>query len=302
MAILNREVKKKSGDLYLSDKPPLTTAGKVGLGFTYFILIVFAFIVLWPIYQIVVNSFNGAQARNIILGGGFSFSLRHFEHLFQETNYLHWVKNTIFIGIATAVITVLIVSFTGYAFSRFRFKGKKFSLLLIMLIQVIPTFAGITAYFTLHQIIVGVVPFFSRQMLLVMIYAGGGIASNTFILKGYMDSISPELDEAAHIDGSTNMQTYRLIIMPLVRPMLAIIALWSFIIPFLDYMLPSILLNRNQDYTLATGLFTLISDQRTMNQPAFAAGGMLTALPIVTFFMLLQNQLVSGLSAGSVKG
>ena len=302
MAILNREVKKKSGDLYLSDKPPLTTAGKGGLGCTYYILIGFAFIVLWPIYQIVVNSFNGAQARNIILGGGFSFSLRHFEHLFQETNYLHWVKNTIFIGIATAVITVLIVSFTGYAFSRFRFKGKKFSLLLIMLIQVIPTFAGITAYFSMHQIFVGVVPFFSRQMMLVMIYAGGGIASYTFILKGYMDSISPELDEAAHIDGSTNMQTYRLIIMPLVRPMLAIIALWSFIIPYLDYMLPSILLNRNQDYTLATGLFTLISDQRTMNQPAFAAGGMLTALPIVTFFMLLQNQLVSGLSAGSVKG
>ncbi len=302
MAVSNRELKKKGGDLYLSDKPPLTTSGKVGLGFTYVILIVFVLIILWPIYQIIVNSFNGAQARNIIIGGGFQFSLKNFEYLFNRTNYLHWVKNTIFIGVVTAIITVIIVSFTGYAFSRFRFKGKRMSLLLIMLIQVIPTFAGITAYFTLHQIIVGVVPFFSRQMLLILIYAGGGIASNTFILKGYMDSISPELDEAAHIDGSSNMQTYRLIIMPLVRPMLAIIALWSFIIPFLDYMLPSILLNNSQDYTLATGLFTLINDPRTMHQPAFAAGGLLTAIPIVAFFMLLQNQLVSGLAAGSVKG
>ena len=301
MTISNRELKKKS-NLYLSDRPPLTVAGMVGLGFTYLVLLVYAFIVLWPIYQIVVNSINGLQQRNIILGSRFEFSLRHFKYLFEETNYLSWVKNTIFIGAVTAIITLVIESFTGYAFSRFRFKGKKISLLLIMLIQVIPTFAGITAFFTIHQIISNVVPFFSRQMMLVLIYSGGGIASNTFILKGYMDSISPELDEAAHIDGSSNMQTYWLIIMPLVRPMLAIIALWSFIIPFMDYMLPSILLNSNVDYTLATGLFTLISDLRTMNAPAFAAGGLLTALPIVAFFMLLQNQLVSGLSAGSVKG
>lgn len=302
MAVSNRELKKKGGDLYLSDKPPLTAAGKIGLGFTYLILIVFVLIILWPIVQIIISALNGAQARNLIVGGRFELSFKHFQYLFSETDYLHWVKNTIFIGVVTALITVIIVSFTGYAFSRFRFKGKRMSLLAIMLIQVIPTFAGITAYFTLHQIIVGVLPFFSRQMLLILIYAGGGIASNTFILKGYMDSISPELDEAAHIDGSSNMQTYRLIIMPLVRPMLAIIALWSFIIPFLDYLLPSILLNSSKDYTLATGLFTLINDQRTINQPAFAAGGLLTALPIVAFFMLLQNQLVSGLSAGSVKG
>lgn len=172
----------------------------------------------------------------------------------------------------------------------------------IMLIQTIPAFAGITAYYAIHSIVSGIIPVFSRTVMLILIYSGGGIASNTFILKGYIDSISKELDEAARIDGCSNFEVYRLIIMPIVRPMLAIIALWSFIGPFMDYMLPKILLTNPSEYTLATGLYTLISDVRTMNAPAFAAGGLLTAIPIIILFISLQNQLVSGLSSGSVKG
>ena len=138
--------------------------------------------------------------------------------------------------------------------------------------------------------------------MLILIYSGGGIAGNTFILKGYIDSISTELDDAAKIDGCSNMGIYRLIIMPIARPMLTIIALWSFIGPFMDYMLARVLLTNVQSYTLAAGLFTLINDFRTLNQPAFAAGGLLTAVPIVILFIALQNQLVSGLTKGSVKG
>ena len=138
--------------------------------------------------------------------------------------------------------------------------------------------------------------------MLVLIYSGGGIVGNPFILKGYIDSISRELDDAAKIDGCSNMGVYRLIIMPIARPMLAIIALWSFIGPFMDYMLPKVLLTNSKDYTLTVGLFTLINDARTMNAPAFAAGGLLTAIPIIILFISLQNQLVSGLSSGSVKG
>jgi arabinogalactan oligomer/maltooligosaccharide transport system permease protein len=200
------------------------------------------------------------------------------------------------------VLTILIVSFTGYAYSRFRFKGRKPSLMAIMLIQTIPSFAGITAYYTMYSILNSINPIFTRQLMLIMIYVGGGIASNTFILKGYIDSISTELDDAAKIDGCSNMQVYRLIIMPIVRPMLAIIALWSFIGPFMDYLLPSVLLTNPESYTLAAGLFTLINNRETLNQPAFAAGGLLTAIPIVILFAALQKQLVSGLAKGSVKG
>lgn len=294
--------KKKKENLYLSDKPPLNTWGKIGLAITYFILIIWALIVIVPLVQMVVSSFNGKLGKYISLGTGFEFSTEHYRYLFQETHFFIWVKNTLIIAISTAILTLIIVSLTGYAYSRFRFKGRKSILMSIMIIQVIPTFAGITAYFTLHSIISDVLPVFSRQAMLVLIYSAGGIASNTFILKGYIDSISTELDDAAKIDGCSDLQVYRLIIMPIARPMLAIIGLWSFIGPFLDYLMPKVLLTNPMDYTLAAGLFTLTNDMRSLNQPAFAAGGLLTALPIIILFIALQKQLVSGLASGAVKG
>lgn len=294
--------KKKKNDLYLSDKQPLTLIGKIGIVFSYIFLSLWAIAVIWPISQIVISSFNGEQTKHLILNSGFSFSFKHFEHLFTETLFLTWLKNTLFISTVASILTVVIISFTGYAYSRYRFKGKRASLMTIMLIQTIPSFAGITAFFTMYSIASDIVPGFTRQMMLILIYAGGGIAGNTIVLKGYLDSISMELDDAAKIDGCSSMKIYRLIIMPIARPMLAITALWSFIGPFQDYLLPKVLLTNPEDYTLAAGLFTLINDQRTINQPAFAAGALLIAVPIVILFTVLQKQLVSGLSSGATKG
>lgn len=294
--------KNRKQKLYLSDRQPLTPLGYVGIGVTYLVLIAWVIIIVWPLYQMVISAVNGKQVQYIMQNTNFEFSWDHFKYLFEETFYLNWVWNTIFIAIATAVVILIIVSFTGYAYSRFRFKGRRASLMAIMLIQTIPAFAGIAAYFTMHTIIAGVLPAFTRQMMLVLIYAGGGIATNTFILKGYIDSISSELDDAAKIDGCSSMKVYRLIIMPITRPMLAVIGLWSFIGPFMDFLLPRVLLTKPESYTLAAGLFTLINDRYTTNQPAFAAGGLLTAIPIVIMFIILQRQLVSGLAKGSVKG
>ena len=294
---------KKKSNLYLSDKPPLNFAGKVGLGISYAILSLWSLLIIVPLLIMVISSFNGNQHQNIIIDfKEFAFSFKQFKILFTQTDFLRWVVNTIFIAIATAVLTLLVVSYTGYVYSRFRFKGKRVSLMAIMLIQVIPAFAGIVAYYTMHQIIVSIFPFFTREMMLILIYSVGGIAGNTFILKGYIDSISTELDEAARMEGCSNMQVYSLIIFPIARPMLAIIALWSFIGPFMDYLLPAIMLTNPKNYTLAAGLFSLISDERTKLEPVFAAGGLLTAIPIVILFIVLQKQLVSGLTSGSVKG
>mgnify|MGYP000959461547 CR=1 FL=1 len=294
---------KKKSNLYLSDKPPLNFAGKVGLGISYAILTLWSLLIIVPLLIMVISSFNGNQQQNIIIDfKEFVFSFKQFKILFTQTDFLRWVVNTIFIAIATAVLTLLVVSYTGYVYSRFRFKGKRVSLMAIMLIQVIPAFAGIVAYYTMHQIIVSIFPFFTREMMLILIYSVGGIAGNTFILKGYIDSISTELDEAARMEGCSNMQVYSLIIFPIARPMLAIIALWSFIGPFMDYLLPAIMLTNPKNYTLAAGLFSLISDERTKLEPVFAAGGLLTAIPIVILFIVLQKQLVSGLTSGSVKG
>ncbi len=302
MADKKRLGKNKNKALYLSDKPPLTFVSIVGIVFSYVILFAWVIAIIWPLYQMLISAFNGRQQQYIMASTNFEFSLRHFDYLFNETLYLTWVKNTLFIAGTTAILTLIVVSFTGYAYSRYRFKGRKSSLMAIMLIQTIPIFAGITAFFTMHSILSSIIPAFSRQMMLILIYTGGGIASNTFILKGYIDSVSTELDDAAKIDGCSDIDVYRLIIMPIARPMLTIIALWSFIGPFMDYLLAKVLLTNPESYTLAAGLFTLISDFRTMNQPAFAAGGLLTAIPIVILFILLQKQLVSGLTSGSVKG
>ncbi len=293
---------KKKSELYLSDKQPLTAAGMIGVVISYIVLALWTIAILYPLTQMVISCFNGEQGQYLMLNNQFSFSWVHFEYLFAETLFLKWVGNTIFIATSTAILTLIFVSFTGFAYSRYRFKGRKASLMAIMLIQTIPTFAGITAYYTMHSIIANITPAFTRQMMLILIYSAGGIAGNTFILKGYLDSISTELDDAARIDGCSSIKVYRLIIMPIAKPMLAIIALWSFIGPFMDFLLPKVLLTNPESYTLAAGLQTLISDFRTLNQPAFAAGGLLTAVPIVILFIVLQKQLVSGLSKGSVKG
>ncbi|ONI45267.1 sugar ABC transporter permease [Candidatus Epulonipiscium fishelsonii] len=294
-------MKKKSNNLYLGDRQPLNTMGKIGLGLSYMVLILWTIAILWPIYQMVMSAFNGMQQEYIIMNKGFEFSFDHFTFLFEETLYPKWMLNTIFISISTAIITLLFVSFTGFAYSRYRFKGRKASLMAIMIIQTIPSFAGLTAYFTMYSIISDVLPFFNRQMMLILIYSAGGIAGNTFILKGYLDSISMELDDAAKIDGCSNLKVYKLIILPIARPMLAIIALWSFLGPFMDYLLPKVILTNPEAYTLAAGLFTLIADKENMNQPAFAAGGLLIAIPTVILFTVLQKQLISGLSSGAVK-
>jgi arabinogalactan oligomer/maltooligosaccharide transport system permease protein len=290
-------------ELYLSDKPPLTYWGTVALITTYAILIFWAFIVLWPISQMVISAFNGNQAIYVSVGfNNYEFSFKHFKFLFEETGFVNWVVNTLFISISTALLTVILVSFTGYVYSRFRFKGRKATLMSIMLIQTIPIFAGITAFFTLYELVNDLIPIFSKHMMLILIYSAGGIAGNTFILKGYLDSISTELDDAGRMDGCSNMEIYRLIIMPIAKPMLAIIALWSFIGPFMDFLLPRILLSDTKALTLASGLYTLVVDDRSFNQPAFVAGALLIAVPIVFMFIYLQKYLVSGLSKGSVKG
>lgn len=293
---------KDKNNLYLSDKPPLNLFGKIGLAISYLILTFWALIIIIPLLSMVISSFNGLQEKYIIMGSDFKFSFKQYKILFNNTLFFRWVLNTIVIAVLTALLTLFVVSYTGYVYSRFRFKGKRSFLMTIMLIQVIPAFAGITAYYTMHQIISSIFPFFSRSMMLILIYSIGGVAGNTFILKGYIDSISTELDEAARMEGCSNMQVYRLIILPIARPMISIIALWSFIGPFMDYLLPSILLTNPKNYTLASGLFSLILDDRTKLEPVFAAGGILTAIPIVIMFIILQKQLVSGLSSGSVKG
>lgn len=107
---------RKKDDLYLSDKQPLSISGKILLTITYIILISWVVAIIWPLFQMVLSAFNGKQEQYLMLNDQFAFSLKHFEYLFNNTLFLKWAENTILIALATAILTLIIVSFTGYAY------------------------------------------------------------------------------------------------------------------------------------------------------------------------------------------
>ncbi|WFQ92058.1 hypothetical protein MFERI14815_00674 [Mycoplasma feriruminatoris] len=302
------------GKLYLSDKPPLSTSGKIGLAFTYIVLVLWVLIIILPIFQLLLQSFNFWSSNASTAVGGedwgnnarfsfseFSFSFANFVYLFEKTRYKNWLINSIVIAVLTMIFMVIITAFIGYAFSRFRFKGKRIGLMSVMLIQMIPTISSFVAFYVLYQILDNKFGFPPMAMLL-LIYVGGGIPGNVFVLKGYMDNISTDIDDAARIDGCGNWTTFIKIITPLSKPMLSVIALWSFIGPFGDILLPRLLAGESSQYTMATGLQTLIQDPKNTSQGAFAAGSLIIALPISILFMSLQKNITGGLSAAGVKG
>ena len=196
------------------------------------------------------------------------------------------------------IFSLISVSFTAYAFSRFRFKGKKNGLMLFMLLQMIPQFSALTAIFVLGQML-GLI---NSHWLLILIYVGGQIPMNAYLLKGYMDSIPMDLDESARIDGASRTRIFFQIILPLSRPMLAVVAMNGFTGPLGDFALSSVILREPEAYTLPIGLYKLVSDKMGASYTTFAAGAILISIPIVIAFLSLQKHFVSGLAAGGTKG
>lgn len=196
------------------------------------------------------------------------------------------------------VIQVTIVTLAGYTYSRYRFKGRKNSLIFFLIIQMVPTMAALTAFYVLAMLLNGL----DTYWFLTILYIGGGIPMNTWLMKGYFDTIPRDLDESARIDGAGHFRIFWQIILPLARPMIAVQALWAFMAPFGDFLLAKFLLRSDERLTLAVGLQTLVSDPQQQKVALFAAGAILTALPIVLLFFLLQKNFVSGLTAGGTKG
>lgn len=286
--------------IYLSDEPPLNAVGWLKLFLTYGILLFWTLIIIWPLYELVKATTNDS-ASTYLDAGNYKFGLSSFSRLFNDTDYIKWMKNTLVVAGITSALTVIFALLMGYAFSRFRFKGKKTSLMSVMILQMIPTMASLTVFYVLYSILNKELQMSGRTVL-ILIYVGGGVAGNTFIMKGYMDSISKEIDEAAKIDGLSQWRIFTRIIVPLTKPMIALVALWSFIGPFGDYILPGLLLYKSEDYTLAKGLFSLITDSTKIDQAAFAAGAVIVSVPISLLFIALRNFLVGGITAGGVKG
>ena len=214
-----------------------------------------------------------------------------------------WILNSLIVSSVTAVGTVLMGAAAAYAFSRFRFRGRRGTLTGLLLIQMFPQMLAFVALFLLLLGLQDVFPALglNSKLGLICVYLGGALGSNTFLLYGFFNSIPRELDEAAEIDGASHAQTFWTIIMPLVLPVLAVVGLLSFISSFGDFVIARVVLQTQDQYTLAVGMYAWASDARNAPWGIFAAGAVIAAVPVVLLFQYLQKYIVSGLTAGAVK-
>ncbi len=257
-------------------------------------------IILYPVVWIIGSSFNpgtSLSGSDIIPKDA---SLVHYKSLFniEESDYLLWYWNTLKICTITMVLSVVMVSLTGYSFSRYRFIGRKNGLLTFLILQMIPNFAALIAIYVL-ALTTGLL---DTHLALILVYTGGAIPMNTWLMKGYIDSIPRELDESARMDGAGHFRIFIQIVMPLAKPIVAVVSLFTFITPFTDFILARVLLSSEEKFTLAVGLYDLIADQFGSEFTKFAAGSVLIAIPISILFLSLQKYFVSGLTAGGTKG
>ena len=264
--------------------------------------------VLFPIYFIVTASIdptNSLARQNLIPTNA---TWDNYSNLLsgESVPYLTWMWNSIKISVVTAFFGVILTTIAAFAFSRFRFRGRQSLLQSILLIQVFPNFLNMVAIFLLLQQL-GRYELTSWLGLnqhggLILVYLGGVLGINTWLMKGYFDSVPRDLDEAAVIDGASYTQTFIRVILPLVRPIIVVVGILTFIGTYSEYLLARVLLQEPSQYTLAVGLSLFVSDQFSQRWGIFAAGAVIGALPIVLIFLLLQNQIVNGLTAGGVKG
>ena len=232
-----------------------------------------------------------------------TISTRNYAAL-GDTLFWTWVKNTMVVGAAAAFGAVMMGAAAAYAFSRFRFQGRRASLTGLLIIQMFPQTVAFVAVFLLLLSLGRVVPALglNSQLALICVYLGGALGANTFLMYGFFNSIPMDLDEAAKIDGASHSQIYWTIVLPLVRPILAVVGLLAFISAFGDFILARIILVSPENWTLAVGMYQWVSDQLAARWGIFAAGTMIAATPVLILFLFLQRFMVGGLTAGGVKG
>ncbi|MDI6638721.1 MAG: maltose ABC transporter permease MalG [Bacillota bacterium] len=259
-----------------------------------------------PIIWVISGSFDPA---NTIIGQRLiprEPSLANYRELFSNPQHPFplWMWNTVKISFITAFLVVSITSLAAYAFSRFRFYGRRTGLFAILLIQMFPQMLAMVAIYLLLFWLGNYVPALglNTHAGLIFVYLGGAMGVNVWLMKGYFDTIPTSLEEAATMDGATPFQAFYKIMLPLARPILAVIFFLTFMGTYSEYLLARVLLSSNERLTMAVGLQVFISDQYAKRWGVFSAAALIGAIPIIVLFALLQKQLVSGLTRGAVKG
>jgi arabinogalactan oligomer / maltooligosaccharide transport system permease protein len=272
-------------------------------------------IALFPVVYVASAAFNADQS----LGGASliprELTLENFREIISPdpaksqlqsstSNYPRWLANSLAISLLVALLNVLLGALAAYAFSRFRFRGRRIGLLFLLLVQMFPQLLAIVAIYLILLRTGEVFPFMglNTKTGLILVYLGGVMGINTWLLKGFFDTIPTELDESARVDGATPAQVFWGVVLPLALPILSVIAILSFVGTFNEYVIASTLLQSNDNFTLPVGLRGFIDKQYAEHWGPFAAGVLMAGVPIMVVFMSLQRFIVSGLTQGSVKG
>ena len=266
------------------------------------IMVVFS---VFPLLYVLSASLN---PRGTLTGSNQLFSaigLDAYGRLLSDPSqpFAAWFGNTILIASITAVATVFLGALAAYAFSRMRFTGRRFGLMTIVLIQMFPQLLAVVAIFLLMSTISDWFPAIglNTHIGLIMVYMGGALGVNTYLMYGFFNTVPSDIDEAAKIDGAGHARIFFTIILRLVAPILAVVGLLSFITTTNEFVVASILLIDPEKQTLAVGLYKLVSNPNYADWSAFSAGAIMAAAPVMALFLFLQKYIVGGLTAGAVK-
>lgn len=255
-------------------------------------------IVIIPVIWIVMSSFNegkGLMTSSLLPK---KITIDNYISLLRDTDYLIWFKNSLSIAVLNAFVSVILILITAWVVSRFNFKGRKSGLMTLLILSMFPSFLSMTAIYTLFMTF----GLNRTPLTLVLVYSAGAIPYNVWLVKGYLDGIPMSLDEAAYIDGSSKLNTFLKIIIPMSKPIIVYCAVSQFMMPWMDYILPNLLYTGDSTRTIAVGLYTMISGNENSNFTIFAAGAVLIAIPITILYLLFQKYLVEGIAAGADKG
>ena len=279
----------------------------LALGWKHLVALVLVAFALFPILYIFSTSLqnaNGLASTQLFN----QFYWQNYVKIFQDPDrpYARWYWNTIYIALIASFLNVAVSSFAAFAFSRLRFRGRRASLLALLLLQMFPSALGLVAVYNILSNLSRVFPDFqlglNSHLGLILVYMGGSLGAGTYLMYGFFNTVPKEIDEAARIDGATHTVIFWTIIMRLVAPILAVQMLLTFIGISSDYLLPAIALDGIELKTLATGLQSFISDPYSKDWALFCAGSIMAAVPTVALFLYLQRYIVSGLISGAVKG
>ncbi|MEN4769934.1 maltose ABC transporter permease MalG [Duffyella gerundensis] len=287
---------------------------KVRLALTHLLLLGFIALIMYPLLMVVAISVRpGNYAIGSLLPDQISwdhwklalgFTVTHENGSVTPPPFpvLLWLWNSIKVATLTAVGIVALSTTCAYAFARLRFRGKASLLKGMLIFQMFPAVLSLVALYALFDRIGQYIPFLGLNTHAGLVFAYlGGIALHVWTIKGYFETIDGSLEEAAALDGATPWQAFRLILLPLSVPILAVVFILSFIAAVTEVPVASLLLRDVNSYTLAVGMQQYLNPQNYL-WGDFAAAAVLSALPITLVFLLAQRWLVSGLTAGGVKG